>query len=89
MSVKKVREAIKYIRNSPARLSKFRELSDLIGVESKCSLSLDVPTRWNSTYIMLKNACLFEKTFDKYEETKSSIRFDLGDDILVFFTRSV
>ena len=81
VSVKKVREPIRYIRNSPARWKKFKEISELIGVESKCSLSLDVPTRWNSTYIMLKTACFFEKSFDKFEETESSLRADLGDDI--------
>ena len=61
--VKRVREAVRYIRNSPTRLYKFKEFADLLGVESKCSLSLDVATRWNSTYVMLKNACLFDKVF--------------------------
>ena len=55
-SVKRVREAVRYVRNSPARLHKFREFVDLIGVDFKCSLSLDVATRWNSTYDMLKTA---------------------------------
>ena len=82
VSVKKVREPIRYIRNRPARWRKFKEISELIGVESKASLSLDVPTRWNSTYIMLKTACLFEKYFDKFDETESSFRSDLRDDIL-------
>ena len=45
VSVKKVREAVRYIRNSPLILRKFREFADLVGVESKVSLSLDVPTR--------------------------------------------
>ena len=37
-SIKRVREAVRYIRNSPARLHKFNELAYLIGYESKCSL---------------------------------------------------
>ena len=45
MSVKRVRVVVRYVRNSPARLHKFKEFADLLGVESKCSLSLDVPTR--------------------------------------------
>ena len=45
ISVKKVREAVRYIRNSPLKLRKFREFADLVGVESKASLFLDVPTR--------------------------------------------
>ena len=32
-----------------------------LGMESKSLLSLDVPTRWNSTYIMLEIAENFEK----------------------------
>ena len=66
ISVKRVREAVRYVSNSPARLHKFREFADLIWVNCKCSLSLDVATRWNSTYDMLKTACLFDKVFEKF-----------------------
>ena len=45
LSVRKVREAVRYIRNSPARLKKFKDLADLVGIESKKSLTFDVPTR--------------------------------------------
>ena len=45
LSVRKVREAVRYIRNSPARLKKFRDLAYLVGIECKNSLTLDVPTR--------------------------------------------
>ena len=80
-SVKRVRETVRYIRNSHAMLHKFREFADLLGVETKCSLSLDMPTRWNSTYVMLKTACLFDKVFEKYEECEHAFRADLGDDV--------
>ena len=40
-------------------------------MESKSLLSLDVPTRWNSTYIMLEIAVKFEKVF---------LRMDFEDD---------
>ena len=43
--IKRVREAVRYVRNSPARLRKFRDYSDLVGIKCKSSLSLDVPTR--------------------------------------------
>ena len=62
-SVKKVKECVKYIKNSPARLRKFREVVDLVSIDSKACLSLDVPTRWNSTYLMLKTAFVYEKAF--------------------------
>ncbi|XP_031106294.1 zinc finger BED domain-containing protein RICESLEEPER 2-like [Ipomoea triloba] len=93
--VKKVREVVRYVRNSPARLKKFRDLSDLIGIEQKSSLCLDVPTRWNSTYLMLKSAVIYQKVFEAYEESAviyqkvfeayeesdNSFKSDLGDSI--------
>ena len=42
-----------------------------LGIESKSLLCLDVPTRWNSTYLMLETAQKFEKAF---------IRMDFEDD---------
>ena len=43
--VKRAREVVRYVRNSAARLAKFKEFSDLLGIECKSVLSLDVPTR--------------------------------------------
>ena len=80
-SIKKVREVVRYIRSSPSRLMKFKEFSDFLGIQSKVALCLDVPTRWNSTYLMLKSACIYEKTFVQYEETELSLRTDLGDNV--------
>ena len=34
-----------------------------LGIESKSLLCLDVPTRWNSTYLMLEIDKNFEKVF--------------------------
>ena len=80
-SVKKIREAIRYIKNSPLRVGKFKEISAFVGIDCQSSLSLDVPTRWNSTYLMLQTACLYERAFDKYDEQESSFRADLRDDV--------
>ncbi|XP_050233262.1 zinc finger BED domain-containing protein RICESLEEPER 2-like [Mercurialis annua] len=78
-SVKKVRECVKYIRNSPSRLRKFKEYAAFVQIETKKSLCLDVPTHWNSTYLMLNVACMYEKAFDKYDEQESSFRADLNE----------
>ena len=80
-SVKKIREVVRYIKNSPLRIKKFNEIADFVGIDSQSGLSLDVPTRWNSTYIMLETACLYERAFDKYEEQESSFRVDLKDEV--------
>ncbi|XP_019179230.1 PREDICTED: zinc finger BED domain-containing protein RICESLEEPER 2-like [Ipomoea nil] len=77
-SVKRVRDAVRWVRNSPARLTKFREFSELFGVEAKSALHLDVPTRWNSTYIMLNTAIQYQVVFDAYERNDPSYSADLG-----------
>ena len=45
-SILKVRNAVKYVKSSPSRQK----------IGEKGLLCLDVPTRWNSTYLMLKVA---------------------------------
>ena len=52
-SIAKVRNAVRYVRASPARLEKFQDCVENEKIKVKCLLSLDVPTRWNSTYLML------------------------------------
>ena len=81
ISVKRVREAVRWIRNSPSRLNKFKEFAELIGNENKTALCLDVPTRWNSTYLMLHSACLYEKVFERFVDCDSAFTADLGDEV--------
>lgn len=58
-SIEAIRNAIKYVRSSPARSKKFNVYKESTKTETKCQLSMDCPTRWNSTYIMLHNAIKF------------------------------
>ncbi|XP_019177888.1 PREDICTED: zinc finger BED domain-containing protein RICESLEEPER 2-like [Ipomoea nil] len=81
ISVKRVKEVVRYVRNSPSRLKKFRDLAEYSGIEQKTSLCLDVPTRWNSTYLMLQSALIYQKVFDDYEYSDNSFKSDLGDSI--------
>ncbi|XP_030939625.1 zinc finger BED domain-containing protein RICESLEEPER 2-like [Quercus lobata] len=62
-SVARVREAVRYVKSSPNRNQTFRNFMERLGMESKSLLCLDVPTRWNSTYLMLETAKKFEKVF--------------------------
>ncbi|GJS77876.1 putative reverse transcriptase domain-containing protein [Tanacetum coccineum] len=52
-SVECVKAIVKYIRQSPQRLAKFKEYAKIEKCPSTKSLILDVPTHWNSTYLML------------------------------------
>ena len=72
---------MRYVKNSPLRLKKFREYAYLLSIESKASLTLDVRTRWNSTYLMLQSAYLYDKVFEKFDECESSLRADLADKV--------
>ena len=56
------------MRASPARFEKFQECVENEKIKTKCLLSLDVPTRSNSTYLMLDCALKFVRVFDKLEE---------------------
>ncbi|XP_030936671.1 zinc finger BED domain-containing protein RICESLEEPER 2-like [Quercus lobata] len=70
-SIAKVHEAVRYVKSSPNRNQTFVGFVERLGIESKSLLCLDVPTRWNSTYLMLETAQKFEKVF---------IRMDFEDD---------
>lgn len=81
-AVRKLRENVRWIRGSPARLFKFRELATLLAVEEKSSLCLDVSTRWNSTYMMLRNAIPYRAVFEAYEDHDASFKLDLGGSLV-------
>ncbi|CAI0560272.1 unnamed protein product [Linum tenue] len=77
LSVKRFREAVRFIRNSPERLKRFHEFAAVQKIEGKRGLCLDVPTRWNSTFLMLQAAERFEKVFMMYEMYDEQFRKDL------------
>ena len=62
-SIVKVHEAMRYMKSSPNRNQILRSFVEKLGIESKSLLCLDVPTRWNSTYLMLETDKNFEKVF--------------------------
>ncbi|KAH1130330.1 hypothetical protein J1N35_001708 [Gossypium stocksii] len=86
MSVDRVRDAVRYIRASPSRLTKFNQREKEEMIDSKAQLCLDVPTRWNSTYMMLKVAEKYERAFESYVRDDHNFFLDLttGDGVLTF-----
>ncbi|KAJ9542123.1 hypothetical protein OSB04_028629 [Centaurea solstitialis] len=82
-SVMKLRDTVRWVRGSPARLTKFREICDWLDIQEKCSLCLDVPTRWKSTYMILQNSIPYRSAFESYPDRDASYKADLGDSLLV------
>ena len=67
-TILKVRKSVQYVRSSPQRQSTFKLCAEKEKVDFKNQLCLDVPTRWNYTYIMLEKAEKYQKAFERLEE---------------------
>jgi hAT family C-terminal dimerisation region/Domain of unknown function (DUF4413) len=64
-TIQKIRKAVKFVRSSPSRFEIFKKYVAKEQIDSKSLLSLDVDTRWNSTYLMLESAEKFERAFER------------------------
>ncbi|XP_020271523.1 zinc finger BED domain-containing protein RICESLEEPER 2-like [Asparagus officinalis] len=71
LTIENVRESIKFINHSEARLKTFSAIVQQLQLREK-KLILDVPTRWNSTYLMLITALKFKDAFPMYKERESN-----------------
>lgn len=75
-SISRIRNAVRYVRSSPARLMKFKKCAENERISCDSLMCLDVPTRWNSTYMMLEGAIKFAKAFDRLENEEDAYRND-------------
>nr|XP_015630638.1 zinc finger BED domain-containing protein RICESLEEPER 2-like [Oryza sativa Japonica Group]ABF96699.1 AC transposase, putative, expressed [Oryza sativa Japonica Group]ABF96700.1 AC transposase, putative, expressed [Oryza sativa Japonica Group]BAG95271.1 unnamed protein product [Oryza sativa Japonica Group] len=66
-AISRIRESVKYVRASEAREQKFEEIIAQVGIVEEKRPSLDVSTRWNSTYLMLSSSLLFRRAFDSLD----------------------
>ncbi|XP_019178988.1 PREDICTED: zinc finger BED domain-containing protein RICESLEEPER 2-like [Ipomoea nil] len=69
-----VRESVKFINSSDARLKSFHEVIELKGLKER-KLILDCPTRWNSTFLMLCTASKFKHAFSDYNEKEPHYKY--------------
>jgi hypothetical protein len=64
-----VKQGIKYIVASERRLKVFSEIAR--GLDLGCKkLILDIPTRWNSTYLILETTIKFREVFPRYHRVE-------------------
>ncbi|CAN0866400.1 Zinc finger BED domain-containing protein RICESLEEPER 2 [Linum grandiflorum] len=64
VSIRRVRACVKWVTSSPAREESFQIAVNAKQIQSKKKMCMDVPTRWNSTYLMLQSAIPYETAID-------------------------
>ncbi|CAN0826992.1 Zinc finger BED domain-containing protein RICESLEEPER 2 [Linum grandiflorum] len=79
MSVRRVRESIRWVRASAARIAKFNTQVDAQGIQSKKMVSLDCPTRWNSTFLMLETTIIYENVFTVLQAIDETFEEDVNE----------
>ncbi|XP_039827183.1 zinc finger BED domain-containing protein RICESLEEPER 2-like [Panicum virgatum] len=62
--VTSIRDSVKYVKSSQGRKQRFEKMIKEVGISCDKRPPLDVPTRWNSTYHMLKCALEYERAFE-------------------------
>ena len=78
-SVVKIRESVKYIKGSQGRKEKFKECITQVALEKKRGLRQDVPTRWNSTCLMLDSALYYRRSLIQFKLSDSNLKHELDE----------
>ncbi|CAI9279607.1 unnamed protein product [Lactuca saligna] len=78
-AIVRIRGAVRYVRSSTVRSKLFDTCVSKSKISSKASVSLDVPTRWNATYIMLETTLKFERAFKRMRQEDPAFEKDLKD----------
>ncbi|KAL4562119.1 hypothetical protein LXL04_034313 [Taraxacum kok-saghyz] len=71
------RDDVRYIRHSTGRIKKFKKCMKDCGLEGEKFLCGECPTRWNSTFQLLKSALVLQEVFFEYEVQDTSYTRDL------------
>ncbi|KAM1985065.1 hypothetical protein ACFX16_013266 [Malus domestica] len=73
-SVDALRNAVRFVRSSPRRFSYFKKCVENEKLDGRGLVVMDVPTRWNSTYMMLESCLKFKKAFERmFEDDEANI----------------
>ncbi|KAJ4821657.1 Zinc finger BED domain-containing protein DAYSLEEPER [Rhynchospora pubera] len=72
-TLENIRELLRHISSSGARLQVLNTILDELKLPRKRGLTLDCPTRWNSTFAMVKEALGLQEALLRYVETASMV----------------
>jgi hypothetical protein len=72
-AIDKIRELLKHVKSSPARLQDFNTVASRTGLSTKNGIYLDVPNRWNSTWKILVEAQIYKSVLNSYASQKLGI----------------
>jgi len=71
-----IRTSIKYVKGLEARMIKFKQCCErFTDIDTSRGLCLDVPTPWNSTYLMLKSVLKYRQVFLNLHLIDESYKF--------------
>lgn len=79
-SIEKVRDSVAYWTATPKREEKFEDAARQLGITYGRKLSLDCPTRWNSTFFMLQTAIEYRSAFGRLKLKDSQYKCCPNDD---------
>ncbi|KAL5552940.1 hypothetical protein UlMin_040341 [Ulmus minor] len=69
-----IHESVSYWTTITKRNEKFMETTRQLHIQSTRILSLDMPVRWNSTYVMLSSALIYKYVFAHLKQRESVLR---------------
>ena len=78
--IEKLCESVKYIKLTPSRKQAFREIIEISNIETNAWPSTDVPTRWNSTYQMIKSSLPYISAYSTLRIQDSNYHHCPSDD---------
>ncbi|XP_070008190.1 zinc finger BED domain-containing protein RICESLEEPER 2-like [Nicotiana sylvestris] len=73
-SISKVRDSVLYLIGSAGKIDRFEEATRLVHCSCYKKLEYDCPTRWNSTYLMLRTTIKYKEVFNKLSLTDTNYK---------------